>query len=940
MTKTRKSTKTVGSKIILYTVLALIVFIVIGTASDRQMVSEASAITSEVVPSGVYALRNVRSGYYLNVSSYEEGTYVMVEDLGHVPSSAAERAYMFRIEQIGTTGRYAIRTMSNNYNSIMPMSSSKGSNMKSTEVARLNSQIESSKTWNITRTTNGYTLKPYGNSYYMTQYAATGTLAKMLAYSTYGTLSEWEIVPITSSFSGVGYYGGASSVQRDVAVGEQETVRAYFYSTNLNHTHITMSLRSADSSMASYTYDLASHSMTVTPSDIGMIRHQISIVNSSTNGKTTYVCEYVNIHLADGVYTFQNNYSGKYINFNPEHPIEFPNKAKYVTLDESGRKSMFKVKYYPKDGNVAEQGSYVIRSMYYNDYAMTAVDVNGNFYNNVSLIICDIDNQDVNNTDLTYVSENGRWKIEKTNDNSYVIIRNNPSDTEDYIICSKEYDRNTDTDPDASEDKDDDLWHIEASSSAIDRGKWNITRYTGPDFAGVENVSYGDYIVEGSLANPVTVNISSLFNSGRFYSTITDHSELGDIVDYEVYSLDGSQTSVATIDESGNLTVLPYKAGMIGVKATYQSFCGETMYEVESNAYTRVYITPPDSSFLYIQCNDNYPYGYLTDVNGTLQQSEIKYATNQLWRKISTSTGYYIQNVETGRCLTSPDSTGDSVAIELGEYNSSIPARQIWNFVQTPGAENHTYWLMQSEKMREQNQYLCPYGTNQIIQQSLYIDAFFYVGLVPLGNVVVIYGADTYDVPLELDILGAEVARQISYANNPNYASFGIHTYVNGSKDVAASLMDEARIYIHMAHGKSTAQKVNKKEGYVFSIYQFPHDLSDLDLAMFVGCETAASAALGNMIQNAVGKGELEKEGAAKVAIGFTKKLYEVTPDSDTPYITRFYHFFNTFFFELMENGSLERAIIDNDFYKEGNFDSIIVEYKEGVDNFSILPQD
>lgn len=44
MTKTRKSTKTVGSKIILYTVLALIVFIVIGTASDRQMVSESGAM--------------------------------------------------------------------------------------------------------------------------------------------------------------------------------------------------------------------------------------------------------------------------------------------------------------------------------------------------------------------------------------------------------------------------------------------------------------------------------------------------------------------------------------------------------------------------------------------------------------------------------------------------------------------------------------------------------------------------------------------------------------------------------------------------------------------------------------------------------------------------------------------------------------------------------
>ena len=42
---TKKITKTIESKIILYTVLALIVFIVVGTASDRQMVSEASAMS-------------------------------------------------------------------------------------------------------------------------------------------------------------------------------------------------------------------------------------------------------------------------------------------------------------------------------------------------------------------------------------------------------------------------------------------------------------------------------------------------------------------------------------------------------------------------------------------------------------------------------------------------------------------------------------------------------------------------------------------------------------------------------------------------------------------------------------------------------------------------------------------------------------------------------
>ena len=42
---TKKITKTIGSKIILYSVPTLSAFIVLGTASDRQMVSEVGAIT-------------------------------------------------------------------------------------------------------------------------------------------------------------------------------------------------------------------------------------------------------------------------------------------------------------------------------------------------------------------------------------------------------------------------------------------------------------------------------------------------------------------------------------------------------------------------------------------------------------------------------------------------------------------------------------------------------------------------------------------------------------------------------------------------------------------------------------------------------------------------------------------------------------------------------
>jgi hypothetical protein len=208
-----------------------------------------------------------------------------------------------------------------------------------------------------------------------------------------------------------------------------------------------------------------------------------------------------------------------------------------------------------------------------------------------------------------------------------------------------------------------------------------------------------------------------------------------------------------------------------------------------------------------------------------------------------------------------------------------------------------------------------------------------------ITNAVVIYGADTYNVPLAEDTTGLEIARQISYANNPNYASFGLHTYVNGSGAVAASLMDEAKIYIHMAHGKETGQCANKRGLDGLSIDDFPDDLSNIDLVIFTGCSTAKETSDTNMIEAAVGNGKFEnRDKAANAAIGFKTKVYDVPRSDEQNYNSHFYEFFEVFFYKLVQTNSVRETVAYIQSLDLYGFQSIEVAYKYGLKDYSFTP--
>jgi len=103
--------------------------------------------------------------------------------------------------------------------------------------------------------------------------------------------------------------------------------------------------------------------------------------------------------------------------------------------------------------------------------------------------------------------------------------------------------------------------------------------------------------------------------------------------------------------------------------------------------------------------------------------------------------------------------------------------------------------------------------------------------------------------------------------------------------------------------------------------------LSNLDLIIFTGCSTAGSVDSGlNLTETAIQKG-------ATAAVGFTEPICDIYRNLDPEYESYFYNFFDLLFSELADGKSLEEAC-NRAKSVGGNFDSFIIEYKSGINQF------
>ncbi|MBR2987044.1 MAG: RICIN domain-containing protein [Clostridia bacterium] len=217
-----------------------------------------TVITSSVVPDGVYALMNVgNNGLYMGVQQniLEPGAYVQQYAFGFSPADNFTRAGLFKIAQVGTTGRYTIRFMLNNLVTIY----FDGSSVKTKTIHYDDTQVDPSDTFTITYSTSGYTITPYGQSYCIasrntTASGAAGAPSSYLIKSTLsssGNQARWQLQKyISSDKSGVTVSAskGASSVNfasNGITKEDTYTLSLYPWSTRINVNNATAEIPTA-----------------------------------------------------------------------------------------------------------------------------------------------------------------------------------------------------------------------------------------------------------------------------------------------------------------------------------------------------------------------------------------------------------------------------------------------------------------------------------------------------------------------------------------------------------------------------------------------------------------------------------------------------------------------------------------------------------------------
>ena len=143
--------------LILLSLIVACAFVLVVNAEETS-----TPITSTIVPDGVYAFKNKASGYYMDIRGFSRNTGAEIQQYtfdGVIPHTEDKRSGLYRVERIGTTEYYVIRTMMDSNNCIAPDSSG-----KIFTYALTGSTIPNSCKWKIIYSNGYYTLSPYSSS--------------------------------------------------------------------------------------------------------------------------------------------------------------------------------------------------------------------------------------------------------------------------------------------------------------------------------------------------------------------------------------------------------------------------------------------------------------------------------------------------------------------------------------------------------------------------------------------------------------------------------------------------------------------------------------------------------------------------------------------------------------------------------------------------------
>ena len=137
------------------------------TASTSEESNDYTYETSsrDVIPDGIYAFRNMGStNRWMDVQRNlpTPGAHIQQYQFSSSPADNYAASGLFRVTQVGTTGRYIIRLM---LNESLTFGFS-GTEVLTKEISLIDSEVEIENTFYITYNNGGYIITPYGNGSY------------------------------------------------------------------------------------------------------------------------------------------------------------------------------------------------------------------------------------------------------------------------------------------------------------------------------------------------------------------------------------------------------------------------------------------------------------------------------------------------------------------------------------------------------------------------------------------------------------------------------------------------------------------------------------------------------------------------------------------------------------------------------------------------------
>ena len=258
---------------------------------------------------GVYTIRNVgNTNMYMDTwgDSPMPQKYMQQTRYSSAPAITASRGCYFKITRISNT-RYVIRLMTNNCLTL----ASSGSDVITSEIDPSNSSVPASKTFTITASSNGYTIRSYANNKLIVapdSQASGGddTAARLdSASSATGNRDKWIFTKYTGTSR---HFVDILEYPEEVLVSNGATIKAYASSTTQNINAPIFSVLNTDLTSTTKA-EINSSSGALTAKEAGNI-----YVRASCGGTTTTVDVLVHIlPNMEGNYFLKGAHSFRYV---------------------------------------------------------------------------------------------------------------------------------------------------------------------------------------------------------------------------------------------------------------------------------------------------------------------------------------------------------------------------------------------------------------------------------------------------------------------------------------------------------------------------------------------------------------------------------------------------------------------------------------------------